>query len=396
MNSPDRCVFMKKAKKRTGFRAIGCRRLFAAACLALGLLCLVPLVLTSPELHWHIDNYVQPPIIAPAPASKESDLIAFICKWYGRNQPGAVYVIHPNGSHLRQIRARPHQSYAHLSWSPDGIWVTVVASNHAFGHLPNESFEIYRIRFDGLDSTRLTYNRLREFAPHWSNDGRSISFISRGAIHRISDSGHEISRSYNSYIKPYPWGRRVFDWSSDDRRLVIVGTHGAVLYSTNPDGSDLGVLTRAETRPDAVAWAANDEQILYYSRDMLSDYRTLTVFNVTSRSEDTSLKMDAIQDARWSPNSEWIAIKGRALDESEGEHIYLLDIDTGAMNYVTTMSTGDFGGISWSPDSEWIAFSTYPRSGGDSRVFKIKRDGTALQQLVEMDCGIREISWSPK
>ncbi|MCY4019082.1 MAG: hypothetical protein OXG39_06710 [Chloroflexi bacterium] len=387
---------MKKAKKRTGFRAIGCRRLFAAACLALGLLCLVPLVLTSPELHWHIDNYVQPPIIAPAPASKESDLIAFICKWYGRNQPGAVYVIHPNGSHLRQIRARPHQSYAHLSWSPDGIWVTVVASNHAFGHLPNESFEIYRIRFDGLDSTRLTYNRLREFAPHWSNDGRSISFISRGAIHRISDSGHEISRSYNSYIKPYPWGRRVFDWSSDDRRLVIVGTHGAVLYSTNPDGSDLGVLTRAETRPDAVAWAANDEQILYYSRDMLSDYRTLTVFNVTSRSEDTSLKMDAIQDARWSPNSEWIAIKGRALDESEGEHIYLLDIDTGAMNYVTTMSTGDFGGISWSPDSEWIAFSTYPRSGGDSRVFKIKRDGTALQQLVEMDCGIREISWSPK
>ncbi|MCY4070963.1 MAG: hypothetical protein OXG60_06670 [Chloroflexi bacterium] len=388
---------MKKAKKRTGSRAIGCRRLFLAACIALGLLCSLPFILTSPELQWHLDHNVRPPVITPAPASKESDLIAFICEQNDGNQPAGVYVVEPDGSHLKQIHARPHESYEYLSWSRDGIWVAVVAGSHSLlAMLPDEKFEIFRVRFDGLDTRRLTYNHSQEIDPRWSNVGRSVSFITRGAIHRISDSGHEISRSYNSYIKPYPWGRRVFDWSSDDRKLVIVGTHGAVLYSTNPDGSDLGVLTRAETRPDAVAWAANDEQILYYSRDMLSDYKTLTVFNVTSRSEDTSLKMDAIQDARWSPNSEWIAIKGRALDESEGEHIYLLDIDTGAMNYVTTMSTGDFGGISWSPDSEWIAFSTSPRRGGDGRIFKIKRDGTALHQLAEIDCRIIEISWSPK
>ncbi|MCY4536846.1 MAG: hypothetical protein OXE52_01305, partial [Chloroflexi bacterium] len=64
--------------------------------------------------------------------------------------------------------------------------------------------------------------------------------------------------------------------------------------------------------------------------------------------------------------------------------------------YVTAISTGDIGAISWSPDSEWIAFSTYPRGGEDSRIFKIKRDGTALHQLTRIDCGITEISWSPK
>lgn len=388
---------MKKAKKRTGSRAIGCRRLFLAACIALGLICSLPFILTSPELQWHLDHNVKLPVITPAPASKESDLIAFICEQNYGNLPAGVYVVQPDGSHLKQIHARPHESYENLSWSPDGIWVAVVAgSNSLLAMLPDEKFEILRVRFDGLDSRRLTYNRSQEIDPLWSNVGRSVSFITRGAIHRISDSGHEISRSYNSYIKAYPWERRMFDWSSDDRKLVIIGSHGAVLYSTNFDGSDLGVLTRAETRPNSVAWAANDEQILYYSRDLHSDYQTLTVFNVTSRSEDTLLKMDAIHDAQWSPNSEWIAIKGRALGESKGEHIYLLDIDTGAMNYLTTMSTGDFGAISWSPDSEWIAFSTSPRRGGDGRIFKIKRDGTAVHQLAEIDCRIIEISWSPK
>ena len=388
---------MEKPKKRTKPRAIGCRRLFLMACIALGLICSLPFVLTSPELQWHIDHNIKQPVITPAPAIKESDLIAFTCEQNGGNLPAGVYVIPPDGSHWRQIRARPHERYEYLSWSPDGIWVAVVArSTSLLAVLPDEKYEIFRVRFDGLDSRRLTYNHLQEFDPRWSNDGRSVSFIRRGAIHKVSDNGQEISRVYNSKIKSYPWERRMFDWSSDDRRLVIIGTYGSVLFSTNPDVSDLRVLTRAETRPDAVAWAANDEQILYYSDDMRSDFKTLTVFNVTTRTEDISLKMDLIRDARWSPDSNWIAIKGRALDENEGEHIYLLDIHTGVMKYVTAISTGDIGVISWSPDSEWIAFSTYPRGGEDSRIFKIKRDGTALHQLTRIDCDITEISWSPK
>ena len=387
---------MEKDKKRFRPRVVSCRRLFLMACIALCLMCSLPFVLTSPELHWHIDHNIKPPNITPVPASKESDLIAFICKWYGRNQPGAVYVIHPNGSHLRQIRARPHQSYAHLSWSPDGLWVAVVASNHAFGLFPNENHEIYRIRFDGLDSRRLTYNRLREFAPRWSKDGRSIWFFSSGAMHKASIDGHEISQSYYSSIGKYLLIRRPVDWSSDEQRIVAIGTYDAILSGSNPDGSDWRVLTRAGMRPDAVAWSADDERILYYGHDVGFEFDTLAVFDVKKQVEDFSLKMDLIHDAQWSPDSNWIAIKGRALDEEAGIHLYLLDVDTGDMHYIPAMTTGDLGAISWSPDSEWIAYFTYPSSGGYSRLFKIKRDGTALQQLHELDCRITELSWSPE
>ena len=190
---------MEKAKKGTGPRAIGCRRLFLAACIALGLICSLPFVLTSPELQWHIDHNIRPPIITPAPTSKESDLIGFTCTRNEGSHPGAIYIIHPDGRHLRQIHARPYARYADLSWSPDGMWVAVVIS-FVHGFLPNEKYEIYRIRFDGLDSRRLTYNHFREFGPRWSKDGKSIWFFSSGAMHKTSIDGTEISQSYDSYI----------------------------------------------------------------------------------------------------------------------------------------------------------------------------------------------------
>ncbi|MCY4019083.1 MAG: hypothetical protein OXG39_06715 [Chloroflexi bacterium] len=386
---------MEKAKKRTASRAIGCRRLFLAACIALGLICSLPFVLTSPELQWHIDHNIRPPIITPAPASKESDLIAFICTRNHGSHPGAIYIIHPDGRQVRQIHARSYARYADLSWSPDGMWVAVVIS-YVYGFLPNEKYEIYRIRFDGLDSRRLTYNHFREFGPRWSKDGKSIWFFSSETMHKTSVDGAEISQSYDSYIGASLLIRRPVDWSSDEQRIIAIGTYDAILSGSDPDGSDWRELTRAGMRPDAVAWSGDDERIMYFSNDVSFEFSKLVVFDVKKQVEHFSLKMNSIHDARWLPDGNWIAIKGRALDEDEGAHIYLLDIHTGVMNYITAMTTGDLGKISWSPDSEWIAFSTYPWSGGDSRIFKIKRDGTAFHQLTRIDCRIREISWSPK
>ncbi|MCY4070979.1 MAG: hypothetical protein OXG60_06750 [Chloroflexi bacterium] len=390
---------MEKKKRRSRPRAIGCRRLFLAAGIVLSLLCSLPIVLTLPELQWHIDHNVRPPIIAPAPASKESDLIAFICGGIYKNPRSAVYVIHSDGSQLRQIHARPRMSFANLSWSPDGYWMAVLAERDFFVLPSNEKFEIFRIRFDGLDYKRLTYNRFREIAPRWSKDGKSISFVHRGNLHRISDNGQEISRSYRSRIVARPWDRRPFDWSADDQRIIATGNYDALVYGSDPDGSDWRVLTRTGTYLSDVAWAPNDEQIMYFGHGLGLEYSELAVFNVKEQVEEFSLKMEFIYDAQWSPNGKWIAIKGEKLDEGEGIHIFLLDVDTAVVDYVKRLDTGKLGDISWSPDSEWIAFSVYDYLFEDeyiSRMFKIKRDGRDLQRLTDMDCTIEEISWSPK
>ena len=150
-------------------------------------MCSLPFILTAPELHWHIDNNIRPPLITPAPTNRTSDLIAFICEGRYDGWPDAIYTVHPDGSHLRQIRARPYQSYSQMTWSPDGAWLLFVASNHFLTMLPDEKYEVYRIRFDGLDSRRLTYNRIIEVAPF---------LVARWAIHHI------LSRNNHSHRFP--------------------------------------------------------------------------------------------------------------------------------------------------------------------------------------------------
>ncbi len=384
----------KDKPSRPASRTFGCRRLFAAACLALGLVCVVPLVLTSPELHWHIDNYVQPPIITPAPASKESDMIAFICDKYDEYPRDRLFILSSDGSGLRQINRHHFKTYGGISWSPDGTWFVLSAKNIAFNLWGNSRSEIYRVRFDGLESRRLTYNHFDGSFPHWSDDDDSITFLSYKRIHQISVNGDEISRTDNPHILPR-YRAHPFAWSSDNQKYAFASYY-TVAYGRNPDGSDLQELEKMKHRIERIEWSSNNEQILYYDR-----HDKLVVYNVKTKTEDISLNMDVIRDARWSPDGNWIAILGQAEYVESGIYLYLLDVQT---NDIQTVSFDDIRvlrSISWSPDSEWIAFSDYDYSFGAEkkyigRMFKIRRDGTDLQQLKELDCRIWETSWSPK
>ena len=392
---------MKKKNDRPAPRAFSCRRLFLTACIALGLLCSLPIILTSSEMHWLIDHNIRHFNITAEPARKESDIIAFICKYIGESKDHAIYTIRPDGSQLRQILTQPRRHYRELSWSPDGIWLAMVVSyiDMPVGRL--EKDEIFRVRFDGLDPRRLTYNRSEEFAPRWSSDGKSILFLRRDTIYKISSDGHEISQTYNRYIFRGFGGRPTFDLSSDGQKFIAIGYYDALLYGTRLNGADWRVLTRAGTHLAAVAWAPNNDQIMYYTFDPNYDFQKLAVFNVNEQVEDFSLEMDTVWDAQWSPDGKWIAILGNTENVESGIYLYLLDVQTSDIHRVTNDDIDLDNSISWSPDSEWIAFSNYEYSFGDedkyiSRMFKIRRDGAGLQQLTDIDCLIDEISWSPK
>lgn len=389
---------MRIEKKRCAHRSFGYRRVFLWACMSLCLLCSVPLILTSPELHWHIDSNIWLNIITPEPAIKESDVIAFICHSLNGGSDGAIYTIRPDGSHLKQIWARPHEAYNWISWSPDGKWLATVSRHHSALYMYMEPIrELYRVRFDGFESRRLTYNRYMEFAPNWSRDGKSISYVSDEALHRVSFGGNEISQSEIPNMGLKFWDRLPFDWSSDDQQLVIAGADGSIRYSANPDGSDLQLLTQARRRVSAVEWAPNDEQILYSYFDVIDELSSLHVFNVKNRTEDFALSNGFIRDALWSPDSRKIAIDGRMFGAENRSHLSVLNLISGNIDTVTALGSDRVSSFSWSPDSEWIAFSIL-RHGPPREIremYKIKRDGSGLQQLVDMDCDIDAVSWSP-
>ncbi len=397
-NADSKVKREKNEPSRPASRAYGCRRLFALACIALGLICSVPVVLTSPELQWHIEHNIRrPPVITPAPASKTSEMIAFTCGKYHDVRRKSLYTVYSDGSHLRRVLQHPFRSHEDISWSPDGIWIAMIVENLDYNLWRSSKYEIYRVRFDGLDSLRLTYNDYRESYPVWSDDGGSISFISEQSIQQISANGHEISRSDNPHISEYVWSRP-FDWSSDKQHYAFSEYH-VLFYGRNPDGSDL----QSERMKHGIAgleWAPNGEEILYYHYNV----HKLEIIDVKTKAVEFSLDVNRIWDARWSPDGNWIAIVGQMPDERSVTRLYVLDIQSGDIQTVTKNDMeieGHGSSISWSPDSEWIAFSSYDYSFGDEntyigRLFKIRRDGRDLQQLKQLDCRIGEISWSPK
>ena len=135
---------------------------------------------------------------------------------------GEIYVVNADGTGLRQLTNNPAQD-GHAKWSPDGKRI-VFASNREqieeFGPAnrwdwPGGGLDIYVMDADGSNVTRLTDHPENDILPHWSPDGKWISFTSA----RISGLG--------GAYEPGPWDIYVMKADGSDLQHVIEGTgHG--------------------------------------------------------------------------------------------------------------------------------------------------------------------------
>ncbi len=380
--------------------------LFLMACL---LFSLAVFAINSPEVHLLVEGFVKTLI---PPPDKESDMLAFACEhpWGNSN----LYTVHPDGSRLRLIRESHSQHYEALSWSPDGVWV--VLEMRYEGYRNPEGFwyygvysDIFRVRFDGAVSRRFTPDRKANWSPQWSHDGASLYFhaasrrpLLPSGLYRLAvDTGKLqliTQLDYDSYIIS-PNGLLI---------SVLPNTTGDSShdYSLHRDQSDLRLLISPKIRRVHglfYEWAPNGERFLYH------EYAgRLHTFDVVTLARELSLNM-RVKSARWAPNGRWIAIinvddvrwenaeltsmgdvESTGYRSLEG-NLYVLDTDTGQVEEV--ISDIYTPPVSWSPDSQWIAFSSNQLDG---QLFKIRRDGTGVQQLTDLDCRVSEISWSPK
>jgi len=90
----------------------------------------------------------------------------YFWKSYKRKMPN-IYIINADGSNLLDLNTQGLQP----KWSPDGS--RIVFANNSAGN-----YEIYTIRPDGSDLTRLTTRDSVDIEPAWSPDGRYIVFVS--------------------------------------------------------------------------------------------------------------------------------------------------------------------------------------------------------------------------
>jgi TolB protein len=271
-----------------------------------------------------------------------------------RGAPSAteIYVVREDGSGLRRMTNNRVADYA-PSWSPDGKRLLFVSNRDG-------DDELFVMDASGGNVRQLTRNRRQDVTPQWSPDGRSIAFASDRArpgepeiwVMRAGGGG---ARRLVRTVNHRTWQDAQYSptWSPDGRRLIFsmsVAESNPELHVVGADGKGLRRLTRTrgsidvfgdDTMPD---WSADGKTVVFVSNreQRSSDLWTMTA---DGRGQRPVLRRTNTDD--WNPRL--------------------------------------------SPDGRTIAFTQLPFGGGPSSVWLVNRDGSGARRLT---AGV-EPDWRP-
>lgn len=167
-----------------------------------------------------------------------------------------LYLIRPNGRDLTRITQEARQNFYPV-WSPDSQWLAFVSSNSDFG------FQVHKIRLDGTDRQQLTRRvMVANFsAPVWSPDGNWIAFSAqRGAFHwniyRVRSDG-----THQEQLTDLQHQNRNPSWSPDGKWIAFQAYQqgGTAVYRMNSNGSDLQRLTYLPESAKYPVWSPRTE-----------------------------------------------------------------------------------------------------------------------------------------
>jgi len=221
-------------------------------------------------------SYTEIPISSP-----DGQQLAFIKRQ-------RLMVMHIDGSAPQQL-ADLIATETPPSWSPDGQWLVFSATP------PREdtqmrfglgAAELYAIRPDGSDLTRLTYTEEHEVGPLWSPDGVRILYTIAPVAPGISNYGPDAKRAR---IGIFDLASRQITviaderrhnitplWSPDGSRVAFlqqpqnlrvdeeyVGQNNEWLFTVNADGTGLQQLTPPTLRAYAPSWSPDGEWLTF-------------------------------------------------------------------------------------------------------------------------------------
>jgi len=197
----------------------------------------------------------------------------------------SLFVVNSDSNGLAQLTTDSAQDNF-ASWSPDSRHIVFTSTRDG-----NE--EVYRMDADGSNQKRLTDAPGYDYEPSWSPDGRSILFVSD----RDSTSGpnNEI------YSMPAAGGPAhpvtigyAPEWSPSGSRFLFKRDDN-IYVSLTPDGSSVRQLTSDAVAQFQVRWSP-DERTLAYSHDVENNYSIWLVNADGSNERQLALTFEGASD----------------------------------------------------------------------------------------------------
>lgn len=220
--------------------------------------------------------------------------------------------------------------------------------------------EIYTIRVDGTDRTRITDHPATDGNPAWSPDGSEIVFLSRRdntGIYRVQADGSNVTLvtdRVDESTSP--------TWSPNGSRIAFRTPDGEIA-TIRPDGTGFTVVFDSGADP---AWSPDSDQIAFTRGGEIWTGNS----NGTS---STNTGVGGVQP-RWSPDGGRIAFWGNGVETMDPDGTDVAQLTSGRHP-------------SWSPGGDRIAFV----DGGD--IFVIDRDGSDRERVTDDGFSQGGVSW---
>lgn len=257
------------------------------------------------------------------------------------------------------------------AFAPDGdsLVYTVTTANLQEDKAQSD---LWRVRFDGSQRTRLTHTPdSSEWRGQWSADGKSLAFLSdrkhggedeedaNTQVWTMPASGGKARR-----LTSFAAGVEDFVWSPDGKRLALIALDPQFPSGTpKPKNPPPIVTERYQFKEDGIGYLGSRRKHLY-----LFDLASGKVEQLTYGAHDEQLPA-------WSPDGKHIAYvskRGADPDRHLNFDIYVVEAQAGASErQLTSFPGSDLDPYwetrpAWSPDSSRIA---YLQSGEDQWIY---------------------------